>query len=100
MKVNEIVDPVSRRKIRRTFLSRITDPLTQTFTEQVLLEVLDEAGVMISKEETHWSLRWNYAQEMRYLFELTGFRVEDLCSDFNYGKPAYAKEQIWICRKV
>ena len=99
-KVNEVTDPGSGKKIRRTFLARTTEPLTQTFTERVLLEVLDETGVMLSREETFWSLRWTYAQEMRYLFELTGFDVVGLHSDYNYGKPAYAKEQIWICRKV
>lgn len=98
--LNEIVEPKSGRKIRRKFLSRTTDPLTQTFTERMLLEVLDTAGVTVSQEETHWSLRWTYAQEMRYLFELTGFHVEHLYSDYSYGEPAYAKEQIWVCRKI
>ena len=98
-KINEIVDTQSGKKIRRVFLSRVTDPLTQTFTEKMHIEVFDEAGSKILQEETHWSLRWTYAQEMRYLFELTGFHVEELYSDYAYGKPTYAKEQIWICRK-
>ena len=38
-------------------------------------------------------------QEMRYLFELTGFEVENLFSDFQGSPPAYAKEQVWIVRK-
>lgn len=99
-KIEETVDPHTGQKIRRSFLSRTTDPLAQIFTEQVLLEVLDETGITISKEKTSWSLRWSYAQEMRYLFEITGFHVEHLFSDYSYAKPAYAKEQIWVCRRI
>ncbi len=96
---NEVADPESGQKIRRTFRSRVTDPLTQTLTEHMILEVLDATGDAISREETRWSLRWTYQQEMRYLFELTGFSVEQQYSDFDYGMPEYAKEQIWVCRK-
>ena len=98
--LDEIVDPETGQTIRRVFLSRITDPLTQTFKEEMLLQVLDENGHSVAEEKTHWSLRWTYAQEMRYIFELTGFEVEQLYSDYDYGYPAYAKEQIWICRKL
>jgi ubiquinone/menaquinone biosynthesis C-methylase UbiE len=99
VKSNEIVDPESGRKIRRTFLSRTTDPLTQTFTENMRLEVFDDAGEKISHEETSWSLRWTYRQEMQYLLELSGFNVQEQLSDFLGAGPAYAKEQIWICQK-
>ncbi|MEM7172401.1 MAG: class I SAM-dependent methyltransferase [Pseudomonadota bacterium] len=98
-KLEEAVDPVSGMKVRRHFLARTTDPLTQTFTEHMRLEVFDAQGSLVSQGETQWSLRWTYAQEMRHLFELTGFRVEALYGDYEFGPPCYAQEQIWICRK-
>jgi len=39
-------------------------------------------------------------QEMRYLFELTGFEVIAEYSDFFRAPPAYGKDQLWIVRKV
>ena len=46
------------------------------------------------------TLRWTHRQEMRYLFELTGFEVEAEYSDFHRSPPAYGREQIWLARAV
>ncbi len=98
--VEEFTDSKSGQRIRRTFVSRTTDPLSQTFSEQVRLEVFDEAGVKLADEETSWSLRWTYQQEMRYLFELTGFQIEEQFSDFLGSRPDYGKEQVWIVHPI
>ncbi len=100
VKFNEIVDPESGHQIRRTWLSRSTDPLTQTFTEEMLIEVLDKDGAVLVQEETEWSLRWTYQQEMKYLFEIVGFEIQSQYSDYHGSEPAYAKEQVWVCRKT
>ena len=64
------------------------------------LEVFDEAGVKLADEETSWSLRWTYQQEMRYLFELTGFQIQEQFSDFLGSPPDYGKEQVWIVHPI
>lgn len=93
-------DANSRNSCRRTLLDRETDPLTQTFTEKLRIELFDSDGKLQESEETEWSLRWTYQQEMRYLFELCGFEVLRLYSDFDRSPPSYGAEQVWICQKV
>lgn len=96
--VEEFVDPESGRRVSRSFLARSTDPLSQCLHETMRLELFDKDGVKLAEEETSWSLRWTYRQEMRYLFQLTGFAIEGEYSDFRGSPPAYAKEQVWVVR--
>ena len=98
--VGDHADPESGRRVRRSFLSRSTDPLSQTLRETIRLELFDKDGTKLAEEETSWSLRWTYRQEMRYLLELTGFAVEEAYSDFRGSPPAYAREQVWVARAV
>jgi len=58
------------------------------------LEELDGKGRAVESEETEWSLRWATRQEMRYLFELTGFEMIAEFSDFLRSPPAYGTEQL------
>lgn len=83
----------------RRVLERISDPVEQVFTEKIRLEERDENGGVIGAEESEWSLRWATRQEMRYLFELTGFQVVAEYSDFFRSPPAYGKDQVWVLRK-
>lgn len=96
--VGDHADRESGQRVRRSFLSRSTDPLSQTLRETIRLELFDRDGKKLAQEETSWSLRWTYRQEMRYLLELTGFTIEEEYSDFRGSPPAYAKEQVWIAR--
>jgi ubiquinone/menaquinone biosynthesis C-methylase UbiE len=86
--------------IVRRVIERINDPIRQTFTERFRIEELDEAGRSLNSEETSWSFKWATRQEMRYLFELTGFEVVDEYSDFFRSQPVYAAEQLWVVRKI
>jgi hypothetical protein len=54
----------------------------------------------LSREQSEWSLRWATRQEMRYLFELTGFEVVAEYSDFFRSPPAYGNEQVWVLKKA
>jgi len=93
-------EPNTGHTVVRRVLRRINDPLRQVFTETVRIEELDTDGRIVASEETSWSLRWTTRQEMRYLFELTGFEVAAEYSDFFRSPPTYGAEQIWVVQKV
>ena len=93
-----ILDPGSGQVIRCTTVARVNDPLRQVLSERLLFEVIDRFGEIVTKEETSWSLRWTYRQEMEYLFELCGFEIVEQFSDFRGAPPAYGREQLWIVR--
>jgi hypothetical protein len=78
----QINDPSSGHIVIRRVIERINDPVGQVFTERFRIEELDEQERSLGSEETSWSLRWATRQEMRYLFELTGFVVVAKYSDF------------------
>jgi hypothetical protein len=84
----------------RKVIERINDPVRQLFTERFYLEELDDQGRLLNSEETSWSFKWATRQEMRYLFELTGFEVVAEFSDFFRSPPAYGAEQLWFVRKA
>ena len=67
---------------------------------QHLLELIDDAGRVVSTEETSWALRWTLRQEMIWLLELCGLQPVEQWSDFHRAAPAYGKEQIWVARAV
>ena len=94
-----VVDLETNHTIIRRFLARVNDPLSQIFTERFRIEEVDEQGRVLEAEETAWTFRWNTRQEMRYLFELSGFEVVAEYSDFYRSPPAYGTEQVWIVRK-
>jgi ubiquinone/menaquinone biosynthesis C-methylase UbiE len=83
----------------RRVVERINDPVRQIFTEKFQIEEMDEHGRHLDSEKTSWSFRWATRQEMRYLFELTGFEVVAEYSDFFRSPPAYGGEQLWVVRK-
>ncbi len=93
-------DPKSGHTVVRRVLERINDPVRQLVTETFRIEELDEAGVVLASEESSWTLKWSTRQEMRYLFELTGFEVIAEYSDFFRAPPAYGKEQLWVLRRL
>jgi ubiquinone/menaquinone biosynthesis C-methylase UbiE len=92
-------DPNTGHTIVRRVVERTNDPVRQLVTETFRIEELDEDGITLASEESSWTLRWATRQEMRYLFELTGFEVVAEYSDFFRSPPTYGKEQLWILRK-
>ncbi|MHC4066540.1 MAG: class I SAM-dependent methyltransferase [Planctomycetota bacterium] len=77
-----------------------TDPVRQMLSERWRFREMDEAGNVLREETENLTLRWTYRQEMRYLFELSGFEIEVEFSDYQESPPAYGKEQLWITRRV
>ena len=96
----EVWDPATSHRIRRTIVARDNDPVRQRISERLRLEVIDGAGRVVATEETSWALRWTLRQEMIWLLELCGFRPVEQWSDFHGAPPAYGKEQVWVARAV
>ncbi len=84
---------------RFEIIERRADPLTQILEEIWRFEALDDDGNVLRHEEATLALRWTYRWEMRYLFELCGFKIEAEYSDFRQSPPAYGLEQVWIARR-
>ncbi len=93
-------NPNTGHTVVRRVLERRNDPVRQLVTETYRIEELDEDGTILASEESSWTLRWATRQEMKYLFELTGFEVIAEYSDFFCSPPAYGNEQLWILRRV
>ncbi len=96
----EVIEPESGHKFRRRSIHRVNEPFSQSFTETFLVELVDESERLIERVEAIHNLRWATRQEMIYLFELCGFKVDEEYSDFDNGAPAYGKRQIWIVKPV
>jgi SAM-dependent methyltransferase len=92
-------DPASGHLVRRRTTARQVDPLRQLITETLRFEVVDRHGTPIAAEETSWTLRWTYRQEMAWLLELTSFEVVEQYADFEGAPPAYGREQLWVARR-
>ncbi len=37
---------------------------------------------------------------MKYLFELSGFEIEEEYSDFHGSQPTYGNRQLWVVKPV
>jgi SAM-dependent methyltransferase len=74
---------------------RKPDPLTQTFSE-IWRWTITRHGDVVRTCDDVLRLRWTYRFEMRYLFELTGFKVLSEYSDFRGSPPRYGAEQVWV----
>lgn len=88
--------PTSGNLVRRTVVGRQCDPDRQLLFEAVLFEEIDDEGRVVSSEETTWAARWSLRREMAYLFELCGFKVIKLHSDFVCSPYTHGREQVWV----
>lgn len=76
------------------------DPVNQVLSETWTFEERDASGRVLLTERERLRMRWSFRWEMRHLFALCGFEVEAEYSDFRESPPAYAKEQIWVVRRL
>ena len=95
----EFIHPVTGNRVV-IWNTRKHDLERQTIDEDRTFEEIDGDGRVISKSYAKLALRFTYRYEMQYLFELSGFRVENLYGDFQRGDFRYGGEQIWVARKV
>jgi len=88
-------DPITSQDVGLEVTDRQTDPVTQTFSEIWRWSVVRDRAVVTNYDDV-LRLRWTYRYEMRYLLELTGFKVLTEHSDFKGSVPRYGAEQVWV----
>ena len=92
-------DPFTGQDVSLVVTDRQTDPLTQNFSEVWRWAVIRD-GDIVRTFDDELRLRWTYRYEMRYLLELTGFKVLAEYSDFKGSPPRYGAEQVWVAEAV
>jgi SAM-dependent methyltransferase len=96
---SRVHDPASGRDVSVEVLERQVEPVTQTFSE-IWRWTVSRGGEVLESTEDVLRLRWIYRYEMRYLLEVTGFRVLAEYSDFKRSAPRYGAEQIWVAERI
>jgi ubiquinone/menaquinone biosynthesis C-methylase UbiE len=92
-------DPATGRDVFLEVTDRITDPVTQTFSEIWRWRVLQN-GTVVETFDDELRLRWTYRYEMRYLLEVCGFKVVGEHSDFKGSPPRYGAELVFTCVRL
>ena len=92
--------PVTGNEVTIQVTSHTNDTFTQALNETWRFTEMDKSGKILRREVEHLRMRWTFRWEMRYLFELTGFVVEEELSDFKGSPASYGREQVWIARKT
>ena len=92
-------DPETGNTVSVTVVERLNDRVQQRATERWIFREESADGALVSEQEELLEIRWIFRYEMRYLFALAGFIVEEELSDYFGAPPAYGKEQIWVARK-
>ncbi|MFN8673808.1 MAG: class I SAM-dependent methyltransferase [Candidatus Sericytochromatia bacterium] len=81
--------------------SRNYSSYSQLINQYFIAEELDEKGVVISKQYFPLTLRWVTRFEMEHLFELCGFKIENLFGWFDKRPFSDASEEmVWVVKKV
>lgn len=92
-------NPVTGNTVSVTVPERTNDHVRQLITERWVFQETAGDGTVVRIDEELLQVRWVFRNEMRYLFELCNFLVEEELSDFFGAPPAYGKEQIWTARR-
>jgi len=114
--LREVLDQSERFRNVQKLMNRFTHPVTgnrvkewstwdYNITEQLIEEVrnfIEYAADDSIVKSTFFSfkLRYIFRWEMHHLFELCGFKVEELYGDFNRGPFRAGGEQVWIVTAV
>jgi SAM-dependent methyltransferase len=91
-----IVHPQTREMLRWRIEERQVDAAAQRLRQVISYRIERADGELVRETREAIEQRWSFQQELRYLFELTGFRIEALYSDFAKSPPASGKEQVWV----
>lgn len=98
--IPEVRHPVTGNTVSIDQVERVNDRVQQRLTERWRFRETTADGSVVRDEEELLELRWAYRYEMRHLFELTGFVIEEELSDFVGSPPAYGREQVWVVRRA
>lgn len=92
-------DPDTGNTVSVTVVARINDRVRQRATERWIFREESPDGTLVSEQEELLEIRWIFRYEMRHLFSLASFHVEEEMSDYFGAPPEYGKEQIWVVRR-
>jgi len=92
-------NPVTGHAVTVDVLERTNDHVQQVIAERWRFREVTDDHRVVREEVEDLKLRWIFRNEMRYLFELCGFAIEEELSDYHGAAPAYGREQIWIVRR-
>lgn len=95
----ELIHPENGHRVLVSDTRRY-DPAEQRIDQFWIFEELDQEGKVVAKHYAPLALRYVYRQEMAYLLELCGFRVEALYGDLKRGPYRYGGEQVWLARRA
>ena len=76
------------------------DPSTQLIKSVWQFAEFDRKNRKVKETEVPLRMRYTYRQELRYLLELTGFRVEHLYGSYDRRDAVYPSGLVWVARRV
>ena len=91
-------DGVTGLSIEAELVELEIDPVQQVRHEHWRYVLRGNSGAVAEEENFSQVMRWIYRWEMQHLLALERFAVTSEYSDFHGAAPAYAREQIWVCR--
>lgn len=94
--VPSMQDPATGNTVSVTVVERTNDRVRQRATERWIFREERPDGTLVREHEERLEIRWIFRYEMRHLFALAGFVVEEEMSDYFGAPPEYGKEQIWV----
>jgi len=92
----ELIHPTTGNRVTWEVTRQSPDPARQLIDEDWTFSELDASGEVLRTATEQLTLRWSLRSEMRFLFELVGFKVVADYGDFRGGPPAYGREQVWV----
>jgi SAM-dependent methyltransferase len=92
--------PITGLEVNVTVVERTNDRVHQRLIERWRFQELAQDGTAVREEEELLEIRWIFRYEMRHLFALCDFAVEEELSDFEGAPSAYGREQIWVVRRA
>lgn len=88
--------PSTGHTVKVEVLERTNDRLQQRLVERWRFRETAADGTVTREEHERLELRWTFRYEMRHLFELCDYVIEEELSDFRGAPPVYGLEQIWV----
>ncbi|MBL76202.1 MAG: hypothetical protein CL763_04715 [Chloroflexi bacterium] len=77
------------------------DQLTQINDIRLIIEFLDDEGLVQKKIYRDYSQRYSFQYEMEHLIELSGFSLMEVYGDFGYGAVTNDSDDlIWIAKAI
>ena len=76
------------------------DPSNQLINRVWQFAEYDRENRKVTETEVPLRMRYTYRQEMKYLLELTGFRIEHLYGSYDKRETVYPSGLVWVVTRV